>query len=191
MLAILRQRNFALLWSASLISKIGDMVLLIALPFYVYDLTGSTLASGGMLIAETLPRVLIGSFAGVFVDRWDRRRTMVVADLARAAVLLPLLLVGSIETLWIVYAVGVAQAGRPEPRPSAVAREWRAGLAMVAGDPVLTATFVVVAAVALADGVANVLFVPYFRQVLGAGPTELGWMISATGLARVVGLWLM
>src|SRR5207248_8537080 len=64
MLAILRQRNFALLWSASLISKIGDMVLLIALPFYVYDLTGSTLASGGMLIAETLPRVLIGSFAG-------------------------------------------------------------------------------------------------------------------------------
>ena len=68
--------------------------------------------------------------------------------------------------------------GRPGP-------EWRAGLAMVAADPVLSATFVVVAAVALADGVANVLFVPYFRQVLGAGPAELGWMISVTGLARV------
>src|SRR5262245_4406162 len=110
MLSLLRHPPFARLWSATLISRLGDMALVIALPFYVYDLTGSTLASGALLIAETLPRFLLGSFAGVFVDRWDRRRTMVAADLARAAVLLPPLVVDSAETLWVVYAVGVAQA---------------------------------------------------------------------------------
>ena len=88
MLAILRQRNFALLWLGSLISFVGDWVLFIALPVYIYDLTGSALATGGMFIAQTAPRLLFGSIAGVFVDRWDRRRTMIVANLLSAAVLL-------------------------------------------------------------------------------------------------------
>ena len=103
MLAVLRQRNFALLWFGQLISLVGDWVLLLALPFFVYELTGSTLATGGMFIALTLPRVALGSVAGVFVDRWDRRRTMIAADLARAAVLLLLLLVRSPGQVWLVY----------------------------------------------------------------------------------------
>ena len=49
--------------------------------------------------------VLLGSLAGVFVDRWDRKRTLVVADLARAALLLPLLAVVSSDLLWLLYAV--------------------------------------------------------------------------------------
>lgn len=103
MFAALRQRNFALLWVGGLVSSIGDLVLFVALPFYVYALTGSTLATGGMFLAETLPRLLLGSLAGVFVDRWDRRRTMLAADLIRAALLLPLLAVHSRDTLWLVY----------------------------------------------------------------------------------------
>lgn len=93
MLAVLRQRNFALLWGASLISEIGTLMLYIALPFYVYAHTGSTLATGAMFVVQSLPAVALGSLVGVFVDRWDRRRTMMVADLARAVLILLLLTV--------------------------------------------------------------------------------------------------
>ena len=84
MFALLRVRDFGLLWLAGLISIAGDLALVVALPLHVYRLTDSTLATAGVLAANFLPRVLLGSVAGVFVDRWDRRTVMVVADLIRA-----------------------------------------------------------------------------------------------------------
>src|SRR5712692_1752341 len=110
MFNVLRQRNFALLWFGQLISLIGDWVLFIALPFYVYELTGSTLATGVMFIAQLLPRLLLGSVAGVFVDRWDRKRIMIIADVLRGFVLLLLLVVRSPEWLWAVYLVAFVQS---------------------------------------------------------------------------------
>ncbi len=95
MLAILRQRNFALLWFGGLVSMVGDWVLITALPFYIYAQTGSTLAAGAILIASTVPSLLFSSISGVFVDRWDRRRIMIVANLARGGLMLLLLLVRS------------------------------------------------------------------------------------------------
>ena len=105
MLATLRQRNFGLLWSAGLISLAGDWMLRIALPIYVYQLTGSALATSTMLIAGMLPDLLFGSIAGVFVDRWDRKRTMVMCNLLLAIGLLPLLAVRSAEQIWLLYLV--------------------------------------------------------------------------------------
>ncbi len=105
MLATLRHRDFALLWIAGLISVAGDYALIIALPLHAYTLTGSAVATGGVFAASLLPRVLLGSVAGVFVDRWDRKRTMVAADLLRAGMLLPLLAVGSPDLLWLLYLV--------------------------------------------------------------------------------------
>ena len=110
MLAVLRRRDFVLLWLGQLVSVVGDWILLIALPFFVYQETGSVLATGALFATETLPRLLLGSVAGVFVDRWDRRRTMVVADLLRAAALLPLLLVPLADWLWVVYPIGLLEA---------------------------------------------------------------------------------
>ncbi|GAA0596016.1 MFS transporter [Kribbella sandramycini] len=105
-----RQRDYRLVLSAGLISLTGDWLLRTGLAFQVYVLTGSTLASGGLLLASFAPTVLLGSLAGVFVDRWDQRRTMIVANLLNAAVLLPLLFVRDASVLWIVYAVVLAQA---------------------------------------------------------------------------------
>jgi hypothetical protein len=107
-IATLRNRDFALLWTAGLISVAGDFALIIALPLHAYALTGSAVATGGVFAASLLPRVLLGSVAGVFVDRWDRKRTMVAADLLRAALLLPLLAVGSPDLLWLLYLVRAA-----------------------------------------------------------------------------------
>ncbi len=110
MLAILRQRDFALLWSGDVISIVGDWVLIVGLPIYILILTHSVLATGAMLIAARIPSLLFGPVAGVFVDRWDRKRVMVVANALFALWLLPLLLVNSLERVWIVYLVQFAES---------------------------------------------------------------------------------
>jgi len=110
MIAVLRQRDFALLWSGQLISRIGDYVRLAALPFFVYDLTGSALATGTMFIVQVLPTLVAGSFMGVFVDRFDRKRAMILADVLRALLLLPLLVIRSADLVWIVYVVAFCMA---------------------------------------------------------------------------------
>lgn len=110
MLSLLRQRNFALLWWGGLISMMGDWMLRIAMPAFIYQRTGSTLATGAMFIAGQLPSLLLGTVAGVFVDRWDRQRTMVITNLLLLVGLLPLVLVTSNDWLWIVYVVAFVQS---------------------------------------------------------------------------------
>jgi predicted MFS family arabinose efflux permease len=100
-----RHRDLRLLLSAGLVSLSGDWVLGVGLAYSVYAMTGSTLASSAALLSSFVPQVVVGSVAGVFVDRWDRKRTMVVANLALAAGLLPLLLVAGTEQIWLVYVV--------------------------------------------------------------------------------------
>src|SRR6478672_10239606 len=93
------------LLGAGLVSMTGDWLLGIGLAYSVYALTGSTLASAATLLSAFVPQVLVGSFAGVFVDRWDRKRTMVVTNLLLAVGLLPLLVVSGADRIWLVYVV--------------------------------------------------------------------------------------
>jgi Na+/melibiose symporter-like transporter len=99
------QRDLRLLLSAGLVSLTGDWILRIGLVYRVYVLTGSTVAAALTMASSFLPQVLLGAVAGVFADRWDRRLTMIVADLLLAAGLLPLLLVHGTGQVWIVFAV--------------------------------------------------------------------------------------
>jgi MFS family permease len=103
--SVLRRPAFASLWLGALVSLTGDWVLLTGLPLVVYRLTGSTFALGATAIAAALPRLLVGSVAGVFVDRWDRRRTMLACNILLGLALLPLLLVTSADSLWLVGPV--------------------------------------------------------------------------------------
>ena len=100
-----REQGFRRLLTAALISQIGDWMLAIGISYYVYQLTGSTLASAGSMLSTFLPSILFSSLAGVYVDRWNRRATMVVSNVVMAAGLLPLLLVQHPSDVWIVYVV--------------------------------------------------------------------------------------
>jgi len=106
----LRDRDFALVWSSSLISDTGDWLLMIALPLYVFAATGSALGASTVFIAELLPVLVFGPVLGVLVDRFDHLRTMITLNLAQGLALLPLLL-ASADRLWIVYFVAALQAG--------------------------------------------------------------------------------
>jgi predicted MFS family arabinose efflux permease len=101
----LRQRDFGLLWTAGLVSMTGTWMLVAVLPFLVYQETGSVLASAALFFAWQLPGLLFGSLAGVFVDRWNRRRTMIAVNLLQAASVLPLLVFDLGGWLPIVYVV--------------------------------------------------------------------------------------
>jgi MFS family permease len=108
--AVFRKRNFTLLWIAQLISEAGTALTALAASVLVYRLTGSTLSVGLMLMATALPSLLVGLVAGVFVDRMDRRRIMVAADLARVALVgaIPLLVPLGIAWLYVIVAVSSA-----------------------------------------------------------------------------------
>jgi MFS family permease len=110
MLVVLKRRNYGLLWVAQLISMIGDWAMFTALPFFVFNLTGSVLATGGMFMIQVVPPLLFSSLAGVFVDRWDRRWTMIGSSLIRGGVLVILFGVRSADWIWLVYLAGFLES---------------------------------------------------------------------------------
>src|SRR6187431_1312481 len=110
MLAVLRRRDFALLWFGGLISMTGDWLLLAALPFYVYSRTGSTIATALIITAELVPNFLLTTFAGVYVDRWDRKRVMVLTSFASGLAVAGLLTIDTFGVLPVALAVVGTQA---------------------------------------------------------------------------------
>ncbi len=113
---LLHNRHFVILWLGQTVSAIGTPFTMLAMAWFVYTLTGSKAATGGILLAEAIPLVLFRLFAGVLVDRWDRRTTMLVTDLIRTAALLtPVFLYASgTLQLWHLFIVniilGIAEA---------------------------------------------------------------------------------
>lgn len=115
LMRVLGNRRFRRLWLGQVVSAIGDYFYMLAVPILINALTGSTAAIGlAMILDFALPQLLFGMPAGVLVDRWDRRKVMIAADLARAGLVLGGLLVRDVGTLWVLYAVGllISVAGR-------------------------------------------------------------------------------
>ena len=81
---------------------------MVGLPIYVYLLTHSVLALSITLLVSSVPNIVLGSFAGVFVDRWHRKYTLVITNLLLAATLFLLLLVRTADRVWIIYIVSFA-----------------------------------------------------------------------------------
>src|SRR5207253_1248078 len=92
-----RNRDFVLLWTGQVVSTLGTRVTGVAYPLLVLALTHSPAKAGIVGFAQTLPYMLFYLPAGALVDRWNRKRVMLIADAGRAFAL------GSIA---IVLAVG-------------------------------------------------------------------------------------
>ncbi|WP_432927385.1 dTMP kinase [Microbispora sp. CA-135349] len=105
---VLANAPFRRLWTAMATCSLGDWLNIIALTALAGNLTAGSgfqaqsLAIGGVFIAKMLPAILLGPLAGAVADRFDRRLTMVVADLARFAVVLSIPLVGVYQ--WVIVA---------------------------------------------------------------------------------------
>ncbi len=107
---LLRNPNYRWLWLGQVISNFGDSLTSLALLILVNRLTGSTAALATVAILIAVPQVTLGLLAGVLVDRWDRRTTMILSDLIRALFILGLALVREQEDLWLLYLLTLLQA---------------------------------------------------------------------------------
>ena len=98
------------MWTGQLVSTIGTALTSLAASIYVFRLTNSAWSVGLMLMATAAPSLLVGLFAGVFVDRYDRRMIMIVCDGLRAVlvVLIPFLV--SIDVVWLYVIVALTSA---------------------------------------------------------------------------------
>jgi MFS family permease len=95
--------NFRRLWTAQIISEIGDWFYTLAIYSLLLDYTGKASAVSLALICQVLPQVFTGSIAGVVNDRISRRKVMIAADLIRATIVACMLLVRSASMVWLVY----------------------------------------------------------------------------------------
>ena len=99
---VVRSPSYAPLWLGQLLSSFGDTLHYVALVVLVYQLSGQGVAVAALVAAEVVPVLLLGPFAGVVIDRFDRRGVLVGADLFRAALVASLVWP---QGLWHVYLV--------------------------------------------------------------------------------------
>lgn len=108
--AVFRKRDFTLLWIGQFISTMGTALVSVAASILVYRLTGSALSVGLMLMATALPSLFVGLIAGVFVDRYNRKRIMIAAELIRAVLLVLVLFLLPYGIAWLYIIVVLASA---------------------------------------------------------------------------------
>ncbi|WP_406635706.1 MFS transporter [Amycolatopsis sp. WGS_07] len=99
---------FSRLWTAATVSSLGDGAYSAALPLLAVLLDSDPLVVSLVTVAVLAPYPVAGLFAGALVDRWDRRRTMWLADLVRAALLLLTVAAGALGWLSIPVLLVVA-----------------------------------------------------------------------------------
>lgn len=102
-------KNFFLLWQGQLVSVLGDVLYMLALELWILKITGSTGLMGLLGAVTMLPRIILGPFAGVFVDRWSRKNVIVITDLIRGIVITFVGVAGILGFIevWMVFIVGV------------------------------------------------------------------------------------
>lgn len=100
-----RKRAFLPLWSGLLVSNLGDWITYVAMYALVYRQTQSPLAVVALRLIHIVPELLFATFAGVFVDRWSRKRTLIVSPLSSAVVVAVLVFVHPVA---LIFAAEVA-----------------------------------------------------------------------------------
>lgn len=110
MLALLRNRNYFWLWMGQTISLVGDQIRDWAMIYWIFRASGeSPIVQSLSFIAVMAPQLVLGPVAGVLVDRWDRRKVMLISDLVRGFISLGLIAAVSTGQYW--YALGVVFLG--------------------------------------------------------------------------------
>src|SRR6266542_4180847 len=106
-------RDFRLLWGGELVSTTGRQITLVALPYQIFRLTGSSLAVGMIGLVQLLPLILFSQVGGAIADRMDRRRLILATEVG-LGITSGLLVVGALlhhPSLWYLYSVAGLQAG--------------------------------------------------------------------------------
>ena len=165
-------KDFRRLWFGTGISAIGSMITTVAIPFQLYELTGSTLLVGLLGLAALVPLLVVPLYAGAVADAVDRRRLLLLSDVAlllvSAGLLVNALLPNpSVWFLFVAEALGTAAYGFQRPARNALTAR------LVPRDQLT-------AAIAVEDVVFNLARV--------GGPAAAGFLIAVAGLPVAYGV---
>jgi MFS family permease len=167
-----RYRHFRRLWVGQMVSGMGSQLTLVAVSFQAYALTHSTLVVGLLGIAQLIPLLAGALWGGTLADAWDRRRVLVLTQVAMATAVGGLVLNATLThpAVWPLFVCTGASAGFQGV-------DWparRAALPMLVGEEDVTA------AVALQTTIQQLALV--------AGPALAGVLIATIGLGAVFGI---
>jgi len=182
-----RSRSFRLLWIGQLISLSGSQLRLVALPYQIFLLTGSSFAVGLIGVFQAVPLLLLSLFGGVIADAVDRRRLLLITQVGLAGVSLTLAFttqtgLASVPLLYVLTAAGACFSALDNPT--------RASLA-----PTLVDRSLIRAAMALNQTIFQFALV-FGSAVAGVTIAKLGlagayWLDAASFAASFVAVWLM
>lgn len=167
-----RYRHFRRLWAGQVLSGIGSQLTLVAVSFQAYRLTHSTLVVGLISLAQLFPLLAGALWGGALADAMDRRKVLMLTQVAMAAAVGGLVVNASLShpQVWPLFVCTAAGAGFQ-------GIDWparRAALPMLVDEPDVTA------AIALQTMIAQLAFV--------AGPALAGVLIATAGLSAVYGI---
>ncbi|MEQ8674558.1 MAG: MFS transporter [Aggregatilineales bacterium] len=165
--------GFARLWLAQVVSLTGDWFTTIVLSTIIADFSdGSGIAISLFLLARFVPPLIFGPFAGVLVDRYDRRKILMYSNVIRVFVVLGFLLATSPDRLWIIYVLTVLQFSLSalfEPGQSAITPSIVHRDDLVKANTLASITWSTMLAVgALIGGLISALFGPVVAIVVDA-----------------------
>jgi DHA3 family macrolide efflux protein-like MFS transporter len=97
--------NFVILWQSQLVSTLGDSVYKIALGFWILEKTGSTTIMGILMAVSVLPSLVISPFAGVIIDKYNRKFILILMDITRGGciVFIAIAAINNFITVWMVF----------------------------------------------------------------------------------------
>ena len=103
-------RNFRLLWYGQLVSQLGDKAYNITLMWWLFEKTKSSFHISSFLVASMLPELVFGPVAGVYIDRWNKKRILVISDFIRGIVVLTIAALYQFNLLeiWHIYTAALS-----------------------------------------------------------------------------------
>jgi MFS family permease len=173
-----------LLWAGQFVSQLGDRLAALAFPWLVYKATGSAWGTGVVFALYTLPWVLFGPFAGVIVDRVDKRRLMIAMDVVRAAVVVavPFLATRSLPSVYVLAFVISSLGVFFEPAKMAILPEIVADARLMRANSLLSTT----------ENLTEIVGWAFAGLLLAAVSTSAAYQIdAATFVVSAVALTLM
>jgi len=170
--AVFRNKDFSKMWTGQLVSTMGSALTSLAASIYVFQKTNSAMSVGLMLMATAAPSLLVGLFAGVLVDRFNRKRIMMTADLTRAVLvfLIPFLVPFSIVWLYVIVMLTSAIGQFFDPAQESVLPEVASEEELAAANSLMAissfgATAVGFAASGLLAAAANISWAFYLDAI--------------------------
>lgn len=104
-LAALSEKPFLYLWIGEIFTQIPTHLFNFFLVLLVYKITHSNTAVSGVVLSFTVPAILFGSIAGVYVDRWDKKKVLVISNILRATLMIALVFL--IHNLFMIYVISL------------------------------------------------------------------------------------